>query len=286
LTDSSYRYAYLLWIVLATLLFIWTACFHLPTRGGFVGAFVRKWTLRRWSVRLREKTVAIHDGKIVTPTLFQLVSLAVFIAAVFCLCYIGPDLLDGVPCQGDCPAQPNTSSTIVKRQVGSSGWTPSNDTLVRYLLSNVSEHSADTPSQLVAPTAAVQKSLWTSSNRVGLIAFALTPLVTITAIKSWPFAVLATPFVVGVHFDKAAFFHRQVPYVFQIPFLPRLRYYPYSWVGRIIWALSTVHVGLWTRQLFIDRDPFGQAVFYTVWRYYHFCAGAAVSQFSPHQSTR
>jgi hypothetical protein len=63
---------------------------------------------------------------------------------------------------------------------------------------------------VIAPTATIQKSLWTSSNRLGVIAFALTPLVTVLAIKSWPFGILATPFVVGIHFDKTVFFHRRV----------------------------------------------------------------------------
>ena len=118
------------------------------------------------------------------------------------------------------------------------GWAPYNDPL------------------LAGPNYRIDKNLWTSSSRIGMIAYALLPLSVTLALKMWPFAVFAVPFLVNYGFDKTALFHQ--------------------WLGRIIWVLSTIHVGLWTRQLFIDMDPYGKPVFFDVWQYWRFNAGAVV----------
>lgn len=47
----------------------------------------------------------------------------------------------------------------------------------------------------------------------------------------------------------------------------------HRWFGRVIFILSTIHVALWSVQLFRDSDPFGRASWYPVWDYWRFQAG-------------
>lgn len=69
--------------------------------------------------------------------------------------------------------------------------------------------------------------------------------------------IFATPFFTNLSVDKTAFWHK--------------------WMGRLIWVLSTVHTGLWTKQLFMDLNPFNEPTFYTSWKWHRLMAGGVVS---------
>lgn len=123
---------------------------------------------------------------------------------------------------------------------------------------------------LSVPSEAIERNQWTASNRLGLIAFALTPLVVTLALKQWPFAIFATracssssgakaiitdqlhsaAFLMAYQFDKTITYHR--------------------FIGCIVWALSTGHVGLFLNQLLHDKNPYGDPVFYDMFLYWHF----------------
>ncbi|KAE8267643.1 hypothetical protein A4X09_0g4703 [Tilletia walkeri] len=75
---------------------------------------------------------------------------------------------------------------------------------------------------------------WSSGNRVGDFAFALTPLVVLVALKQVPWALLSTKWMGGLAFDKLSFLHQ--------------------WVGRMVWVFATVHVGAWSVQLGKDQQ--------------------------------
>ncbi|WVN87551.1 uncharacterized protein L203_102734 [Cryptococcus depauperatus CBS 7841] len=98
----------------------------------------------------------------------------------------------------------------------------------------------------------INKAFWTSGNRFGDMAFALIPLVVLFALKAPPFAVFCLrPFTHLFH-DKLVLFHRVA-----------------AW---LVWAITTVHVILWTIQLFKDQHD-GKAVWFTMWRNYRFVFG-------------
>nr|ODO04175.1 ferric-chelate reductase [Cryptococcus depauperatus CBS 7855] len=98
----------------------------------------------------------------------------------------------------------------------------------------------------------INKAFWTSGNRFGDMAFALIPLVVLFALKAPPFAVFCLrPFTHLFH-DKLVLFHRVA-----------------AW---LVWAITTVHVILWTIQLFKDQHD-GKAVWFTMWHNYRFVFG-------------
>jgi len=85
----------------------------------------------------------------------------------------------------------------------------------------------------LAPTWTIEKAWWTSGGRTGTIAFALYPLCILFGLKQPPFAIFANPFTLQFHFDKLVWLHR--------------------WTGRFIWFIASLHVALWSVQLFRDR---------------------------------
>jgi hypothetical protein len=111
---------------------------------------------------------------------------------------------------------------------------------------------------LSAPNFTIDKNYWASANRVGLIAYAFLPLSVGLALKQWPMNPFAAPFFTNLGIDKTAFWHR--------------------WIGRLVWVLSTVHTGLWTKQLFTDLNPFNEPTFYTSFKWHRLMAGAVVSR--------
>jgi len=221
-------------------------------RGGVVSAAFRKVSIRRFGVGFSPKT----RSRVVTPTVGQMLGMALLLVMIFCASYIGPDYLkpttclwggDGCTAVGVYSGPPPTSYRLRTRDLNPNGWAPFNDPLLQSF--NVD----------------IQKSFWTSGNRLGLIAYTLLPLIVTLAMKLWPFAVYSIPFVrsrgfgradwqlTDYGYDKTAVFHR--------------------WIGRILWALVTVHVGLWTKQLMDDIDPFGNPVFFGSFQLYRFVAG-------------
>jgi hypothetical protein len=55
--------------------------------------------------------------------------------------------------------------------------------------------SVDDDPSLSSPNYRIDKNLWVSSSRVGMIAYAILPLSVALALKQWPFAVFSTPIV-------------------------------------------------------------------------------------------
>lgn len=107
-------------------------------------------------------------------------------------------------------------------------------------------------SNLALPNYNISKTWWTSGSRFGLIAFALMPLVVLFALKAPPFALLALRAFTHLHADKLALLHR--------------------WTGRIVWLFTTLHVALWTVELFKDsrNDGTGRSVWNVAWLYSKF----------------
>ncbi|KAF6765235.1 ferric reductase like transmembrane component-domain-containing protein [Ephemerocybe angulata] len=79
----------------------------------------------------------------------------------------------------------------------------------------------------------VQKSLWTSAARAGLVASFLLPLVVLLALKSSPAAIFSWKFTTRLYFDKLALFHR--------------------WAAWFLYFFTVVHVVMWTIKLCRDR---------------------------------
>ncbi|KAG8727411.1 hypothetical protein FRC12_022521, partial [Ceratobasidium sp. 428] len=105
------------------------------------------------------------------------------------------------------------------------------------------------------PEYTIPKAWWTAGGRTGIIAFALMPLCVLFALKAPPVALFALPFTTQMHFDKLAFLHR--------------------WSGRIIWIITTIHIGLWGVQLGRDeRHGVNQGIAWDyVWLYPLFIYG-------------
>ncbi|XAO27422.1 hypothetical protein I312_106276 [Cryptococcus bacillisporus CA1280] len=87
----------------------------------------------------------------------------------------------------------------------------------------------------------ISKAFWTLGNRFGYMAFAMTPLVVLFALKAPPFAFLSLRPLTHLYYDKLALFHRAA-----------------AW---LVWSFTTVHTILWTIQLFRDKRD-GRAFFY------------------------
>ncbi|KAL0245519.1 hypothetical protein I308_104651 [Cryptococcus tetragattii IND107] len=98
----------------------------------------------------------------------------------------------------------------------------------------------------------ISKAFWTLGNRFGYMAFAMTPLVVLFALKAPPFAFLSLRPLTHLYNDKLALFHRAA-----------------AW---LVWSFTTVHTILWTIQLFRDKRD-GRAVWFTIWNSYHFIFG-------------
>ncbi|KIR59289.1 ferric-chelate reductase [Cryptococcus bacillisporus CA1873] len=98
----------------------------------------------------------------------------------------------------------------------------------------------------------ISKAFWTLGNRFGYMAFAMTPLVVLFALKAPPFAFLSLRPLTHLYYDKLALFHRAA-----------------AW---LVWSFTTVHTILWTIQLFRDKRD-GRAVWFTIWNSYHFIFG-------------
>ncbi|WVQ66655.1 uncharacterized protein L199_004842 [Kwoniella botswanensis] len=98
----------------------------------------------------------------------------------------------------------------------------------------------------------INKAWWTTGSRFGFMAFALMPLVVLFALKAPPIAIFAIRGFTHLYSDKLALFHRAA-----------------AW---IVWGFTTVHVVLWTVQLFQDQQN-GRAVWFLIWNSYRFIFG-------------
>lgn len=74
---------------------------------------------------------------------------------------------------------------------------------------------------------------WTSGGRTGLMTNALTPFVTLLALKQVPWALLSTKALGGHAFERLSFLHK--------------------WGGRLIWLFAIAHTVTWSVQLSKDQ---------------------------------
>ena len=133
--------------------------------------------------------------------------------------------------------------TIVLSIIGSDYISPS---------SSVLDFSTSFRKRDSSPTYSITKSFWTSGSRIGDMAFALMPLVTLVALKTPPVAFLSYRVFTQLWSDKLAVLHRAI-----------------AW---LVWVLTTAHVVLWTIELFRDQIN-GQTAWVALWGSYRFIFG-------------
>ncbi|KIJ68920.1 hypothetical protein HYDPIDRAFT_79795 [Hydnomerulius pinastri MD-312] len=220
LSVPSRRYSFLLWLAVVLIFLVFAILHWTGSRGGLIGAYWTKWTLRRrtWrkkhSLARARRTDQPHRQPISLPPNAQLLCLSVLTLACLALAFVGPDYIAPDLKVWQIQARRSLShSTTVRPQ-----------------------ESYDTSTfDPYLPQYTISKSFWSSSARTGQIAFALFPLCVLFALKAPPFAIFAVPFMIQIFFDKLAWLHR--------------------WSGRLIWFLTSIHVVLWSIQLARDRNP-------------------------------
>lgn len=199
-------------MVLALMAIVYALAHHLRLSGGSLGAAYAKWGMRRHTIG--SKKPGGRGRTLPSNSILTFIALIFVVSCAFCV--IGADYVN-----------PSSSvldfSTSFRRKRASS-----------------------------SPSYTIQKSYWTSGSRFGFIAFALTPLVVLFALKSPPFAVLSLKMLSELHADKLMTFHRAS-----------------AW---LVWLFTTVHVVLWTLQLFYDSYN-GRAVWFYLWGNYRFLFG-------------
>ncbi|KAF8447432.1 hypothetical protein L210DRAFT_3391034 [Boletus edulis BED1] len=229
LSVPSRRYSFLLWLAVVVI-FLAIAVLHWTgSRGGFLGAIWSKWCLRRRTWRKKhalDLAHQFHRQPTSLPSNAQLLSLTVLALASLALAFVGPDYLD-----------PSLKVWQIQARAASPSQLYDTSTYESYM-----------------PQYTISKSLWSSSARVGQIAFALFPLCVLFALKAPPFAIFAIPFMIQLYFDKLAWLHK--------------------WAGRLIWLLVSIHVALWSIQLAKDVNPStGRVAYSYAWSYTPFIYG-------------
>ncbi|EJU05605.1 hypothetical protein DACRYDRAFT_20041 [Dacryopinax primogenitus] len=206
LSAASFRYAYLMWIVILFFGLLFALLHWTGFRGGFIGASFDKWAYRRRTWRKKHALKAApHRQPTALPSNAQLLSLLILLVGPILLSFIGPDYI-----RPDIPLWDLTNTLSIARR-------------------DTSSTAVMTPPQIT-----IDKTWWTSSNRMGLIAFALFPLSVLLALKAPPFALFALPVLTSLHFDKLTRLHK--------------------WCGRIVYLLTVGHVATWAVQLAKDRQ--------------------------------
>lgn len=243
LSFPSYRYTYLLWIVVV-LVFVVSVLFHWNGRvcGSFVNALWKKWGYRRRTWRKKHalteasRTNKPHKQPLPLPSNAQLLGLLVLLVISLVLSFVGPDYI----------------------APGTRIWDLFHNTTQP---SGTSTDSSPTSFSSTPPSFTISKTWWSSGGRTGTIAFALFPLCVLFALKAPPFAVFALPFFIRLYNDKLAFLHR--------------------WSGRLIWFITTLHVALWTVQLCLDVLKPGTPIFTVAFTYEKFVFGWLVGVYIP-----
>jgi hypothetical protein len=252
MSTPSYRYSFILWVIFFLAVLVFAILHWTGSRGGFLGAAWSKWALRRRTWRKKHALAqAKREGKpfqqpFSFPSNAQMLSLLFLFVVPLALCVVGPDYI-----------APGTKLWDLTHNVTARAL---DDTFIqRDLLSRAAASTATTRS----PEYTVPKAWWTIGGRTGIIAFALFPVVILFSLKAPPFAILAIPFLIQVHFDKLARLHR--------------------WTGRLIWFIVTIHVITWGIQLGRDkrgasnREHMHSPAWLFVWQYPLFIEGMIVS---------
>ncbi|KZT58957.1 hypothetical protein CALCODRAFT_481890 [Calocera cornea HHB12733] len=175
LSSASYRYAYLLWIVILFFGLLFALLHWTGFRGGPLGAAFDKWAYRRrtWRKKAALRQLPYRQPRAL-PSNAQLLALLILLIGPIALSFVGADYIK--------PGTPlwDLGHSIV---------------------------AADTATA-TAPQYTIGKSWWTSGDRLGLIAFALFPLSVLLALKTPPFALFALPILTSLHFDKLTRLHK------------------------------------------------------------------------------
>ncbi|KZO95850.1 hypothetical protein CALVIDRAFT_598906 [Calocera viscosa TUFC12733] len=176
LSSASYRYAYLMWIVILFFGLLFAFLHWTGFRGGPIGAAFDKWAYRRrtWRKKHAMRTVPYRQPTAL-PSNAQLLALVILLIGPIALSFVGADYI-----------KPGTP------------------------LWDLTESLADpaTAPAATAPQYTIEKAWWTSGDRLGLIAFALFPLSVLLALKAPPFALFALPVLTSLHFDKLTRLHK------------------------------------------------------------------------------
>ncbi|KAI0065366.1 hypothetical protein BV25DRAFT_1776687, partial [Artomyces pyxidatus] len=181
LSETSWRYAYLFWLIVAFVSLVYSACHWAGLRSGVVGAYWSKWSIRRrtWrkshSLALARKPGEPRKQSVPLPSNAQLLCFFSLVAVSFALMFVGPDYL----------APQDKLWQFGRRD------TVDPDSFLPY-----------------RPQYTIQKAWWTSGGRTGLFAFALFPLCILFVLKAPPFALFAISFLTDFHFDKLIWLHR------------------------------------------------------------------------------
>jgi hypothetical protein len=214
LSVPSRRYSFLIWTIVVFFFLAFAILHWTGSRGGYVGAHWTKWTLRRrtWrkkhNVALALKRNDSHRQPSSLPSNAQLLCLTLLLGGSLALAFVGPDYIS-----------PTLKVWQVRRDI--------TEPQRRGFIPNIA------PYLPLQPQYTIDKAWWTSSARVGQIAFALFPLCVLFALKAPPFAIFAIPFMIQFFFDKLAWLRR--------------------WTGRLIWFLTSIHIALWSVQLVRDQ---------------------------------
>ncbi|KAF9264657.1 hypothetical protein L218DRAFT_925072 [Marasmius fiardii PR-910] len=180
MSGNSRRYVYALWFCIASVFVVYTIMHWTGSRGGVLGCYWRKWSVRRRTWRMGSATSRSKKGgfTISWPPNGQLLCLVALPLTAIILSFVGPDYIS-----------PTVNVFDVSPQ-------------------KISARGYDI-SQFVQfqPQYQIRKAWWTSGGRTGLIAFGLMPLVVLFALKRPPFAILALP-ITQLHFDKLSWLHR------------------------------------------------------------------------------
>jgi hypothetical protein len=257
MSTPSYRYSFLLWLLLVLVVLAFAILHWTGSRGGFLGAAWSKWALRRRTWRKKHAlTQAKRQGKahrqpFSFPSNAQMLSLVILFLVPLILCVVGPDYI-----------APDTKLWDLEHNMTRRN--ALDDRLLQLdLLSRATIASTATTR---SPEYTVPKAWWTAGGRTGIIAFSLFPLVTLFSLKAPPLAVFAIPYLLQIHFDKLARLHR--------------------WTGRLIWFITTVHVFTWSVQLGRDKRGTGNlkhphaSAWLFVWQYPLFVEGVIVRRHS------
>lgn len=174
-STPSYRYAYLLWMVLALIAIIYAVSHHLRLSGGSLGAAYAKFGMRRYVVG--SKKPGRRNRALPSNNLILAVALISVVTIVLCL--IGSDYI--VPSDSIL----DFGTSFRKRATNSS----------------------------TSPQYTISKSFWTLGSRFGYMAFALIPAVILFALKSPPIGFLSLRLLTQLHADKLTMLHRGVAWL-------------------------------------------------------------------------
>ncbi len=249
-STQSYRYPLLLWLIFLALLLLFTILHHLSFRAGFLSSLWSKLAIKRKVIRTKgQKASDKRSGEFLSRRLT-----------------VGRGGGGGgggavggkgkrkrnvvLPSNGQLMAGSVLVLLVAACCVVGADYIDPTTSAWNVGTSFFSKRQSGSGSDsLQIPQYTIGKSWWTSGSRFGLIGFALFPLVVLLALKAPPFAILSLKIFTHLHSDKLALLHR--------------------WSGRLIWLVTTIHVVLWTVQLFIDQrgDGEGRSMWFVVWIY-------------------